>query len=135
MVLSRRKRKVGDSFHAELIPHRAQVSRLVELHLVRDGAGAEFLVGRVLQVPAGLLLLHKLAHNGPVLFGLILGNQGPPHFQVLGRIAFLVLGVALPRDDVCAQGREAKLEDVRRGERGDDVADGGIDDRDPRSPD
>lgn len=129
MVLARRNRKVCDSFHAQLVPDGAQITRLVELHLVGDRAGAEGLVVGVLQVPASLRLLDKLPYHRPLGSGIV--GHSPPDLQILRRIAVLVLGWTLPRYEVRPQRRKSELENIRGGERGDDVADGRIDDRNP----
>jgi hypothetical protein len=44
MVLAGRHGKIGHSLDTKLVPDSAQIVRLVELHLVCYGAGAEFLV-------------------------------------------------------------------------------------------
>lgn len=130
MGFPRRQREVSHALDAQLVPDGAQIVRLVELHLVGDGARAKHLVRRVLQVPAILVLLHILADHGAVLVVLGLVGHGPPDLEVLDGIAVVVLGGTLPRDDVCAEGREAQLVDVWGGERGDDVAARGIHHRD-----
>jgi hypothetical protein len=60
-------------------------------------------------------------------------RRGPPDLQILDSIAFLVFCVALPCDDVRSEGGEAEFEDVGRGERSDDMAERGVDDRNPGS--
>jgi hypothetical protein len=44
MVLAGRQRKIRHALDAKLVPHGAQVMRLVELDLVCHGARAELLV-------------------------------------------------------------------------------------------
>jgi hypothetical protein len=105
--------------------------RLVELHLIRHSACAEFLVGGVLQVPAGLLLLHIFADHRVLIAILGFFRRRPPNFQVLDSIAIFVFGGALPGDDIRPQGREAQLENVGGWERGDDLAMRSINDRNP----
>lgn len=131
MVLSRRQGKVLHALNAQLVPHGAKVLRLVKLHFVGHSPGAKALIVRVLQIPAGLIALDELSNDSAALLSLSLGQQSPPHLQVLDRIASLVLGGALPSNDIRRQGREAELEDVRNGKCADYVADGGIDDRNP----
>lgn len=130
MVLAGRQSKVSHALDVQLVPGVAQVPRLKELHLVGDGACAEILVGRVLQVPASLRLLHKLA-NDCTLSALGLIRHSRPDLQVLLGIAFLVLGRQLPCEDVGAQRGEAELEDVEGGDGRDQVAGRGVDDRNP----
>ena len=132
MVLAGRQSKVGHALHVQLVGGVAQVVGLEELHLVGDTAGAELLVGRVLQVPAGLGLLHVLADHCALGGGGVgLVGQRLPDLQVLVGVAGLVLGWQLPCDDVGAQRREAELEDVDGGDGRDEVAGRGVDDRDP----
>lgn len=102
MVLARRNGKISDTLDSELVPDSAQVVALVELHLVGDAAAAEALVTGVLKVPAGLILLHKLANNTPLSLGSGVVIDRPPDLQVLGSIAGLVLGRPLPGDNVGA---------------------------------
>ena len=90
MVLAGRQSEVGHAFNMKLVPWIAQIVRLEELNLIGDTAGAELLVRRVLQVPAGLRLLHVFADNCALgAFSLI--RQGLPDLQVLLRITILVL--------------------------------------------
>jgi hypothetical protein len=127
-VVAGRQSEVRNALDTELVPYGSEVIALVELNLVGDGASAELLVVRVLQVPASLVLLDKLANN--LTFSLSNLINGAPHLQVLDRIAILVLGRPLPGDDVCAGGREAELVDVIGRQGGDDVAVGSIDNGD-----
>jgi hypothetical protein len=132
MVLAGRQSKIGHALHVQLVGGVAQVVGLEELHLVGDAAGAELLVGRVLQVPAGLGLLHVLAdHCALSGLGLGLVGQRLPDLEVLVGVAGLVLGWQLPCDDVGAQRGEAELEDVDGGDGRDEVAGRGVDDRNP----
>lgn len=132
MVLAGRQSKVGHALHVQLVGGVAQVVGLEELHLVGDTAGAELLVGRVLQVPASLGLLHVLADHCALGGGGVgLVGQRLPDLQVLVGVAGLVLGWQLPCDDVGAQRREAELEDVDGGDGRDEVAGRGVDDRNP----
>ena len=124
-VVAGRQSEVRDALDTELVPHGSEVVALVELDLVGDGASAELLVVRVLQVPTSLVLLDKLANN--LTFSLSNLIDGAPHLQVLDRIAILVLGRPLPGDNVCAGRRETELVDVVGRQGGDDVAVGGID--------
>jgi len=102
MVFAGRHRESRHSLNAQLVPDRLQVAGLVELHLVGNGAGAEVLVGCVLQVPAGLVLLHEFADHGPLVTALALLGHNPPHLEILCRISILVFGGALPGNDVSA---------------------------------
>jgi hypothetical protein len=54
-----------------------------------------------------------------------------PHLEVLDRVAVLVLGGTLPRNDVGTFGREAYFEDIFGGKGGDDDARVSVDDVDP----
>lgn len=110
--------KVLDTLDAQLVVDGTQVGRLVEVHLVGDGASTELLIESVLQVPASLVLLHELANN--LAGGLVV--NGTPDLEVLDGITVLVLGGSLPGDDVSAEGRVAQLEDVLGGQSGDCVA-------------
>jgi hypothetical protein len=130
MVLAGRQSKVGHALDVQLVRRVAEVVGLEKLHLVGDGAGAELLVGRVLQVPASLGLLHVLADHC-ALSGLGLVGQRLPDLEVLVGVAGLVLGWQLPCDDVGAQRGEAELEDVDGGDGRDEVAGRGVDDRNP----
>lgn len=102
MVLARRDSKISNALEPELVPDSAQILALVELDLVGDATSTEALVAGVLQVPAGLVLLHKLANNTPLSLGAGAVVDRPPHLQVLGSVAGLVLCRALPGDDVGA---------------------------------
>ena len=102
MVLAGRQSKVGHALHVQLVGGVAQVVGLEELHLVGDTAGAELLVGRVLQVPASLGLLHVLADHC-ALGGLGLVGQRLPDLEVLVGVAAVRWRV--PRD--AAEGRPA----------------------------
>lgn len=133
MVLARRDGEVNDTLNPKLIPDSAQVGALVELHLVGDAAGAEALVAGVLQVPAGLVLLHKLANNAPLSLGASIVIDRPPDLQVLGGIAGLVLCRTLPGDDVSAQRRKTKLEDVLGGQHGGNISSGSVNNSHPIS--
>lgn len=119
-----------DALNPQLVPDSDEVVTLKELDLVGHKAGAEALISRVLEVPAGLRLLHKLAQrllHGS--FGKILNRA--PDLEVLGGIAVLVLGRALVGTQESALGREGQLESSHDfGESSQDVADGGIDNRD-----
>ena len=127
VVLARSQSKVGGTLDAQLVPNGDEVMALEELHLVGDEAGAVGLIGGVLQVPAALLLLDKLAdrHLGGSIDAVL---DGAPDLEVLGGVAGLVLGRPLPGDDKGAQGREAELVDVGNGQAQDELAAGGIDD-------
>jgi hypothetical protein len=105
--------------------------RLVELHFICHSARAELLIRGVLQVPACLVLLHVFADDCTVLVVFALLSYSPPDLQVLHGVAFFVFRGALPGNDVCPQRREAQLEYVGRGKRGDDMAGRGIHDRNP----
>ena len=131
MVLARRQSEVSHALHAKLVPWVAQILRLEELHLVGDTARAELLIRRVLQVPASLRLLHILADHCS-LGTLRLVWQSLPDLQVLLSVALLVLARELPCNDVGAQRRESKLEDVDCRDGRNEVASRGIDHRNPR---
>ena len=129
MVLARSEGKVGNALDAELAPNRREVFAPVELYLVGNHARAILLIVAVLKVPARLRLLDPLAD------GLLLGTRSKvldsaPNLQVLIGIAILVLGWALPRAEVGAARRKAKLVDVGHREGGPDVATGSVDDHD-----
>lgn len=64
MVLAGRQGKISYALLAKLVPWVAEVFGLEELNLVGDAAGAKLLVRRVLQIPAGLRLLHVFADDG-----------------------------------------------------------------------
>jgi hypothetical protein len=130
MVLAGRQGEISHAFHAKLVPWVAQIFRLEELNLVGHTTGAELLVRRVLQVPAGLGLLHVLADNC-ALGALSLIRQSLPDLQVLLSVALLILRRQLPCDDVCAQRGETELEDVDSGDGRDEVAIGGVNHRNP----
>lgn len=102
MVLAGRQSEIGHAFNTELVPWIAQIFRLEELDLVGDTASAELLVGRVLQVPAGLRLLHVFADDC-ALGALSLIRQGLPDLQVLLGVTLIILRRQLPCDDVCAE--------------------------------
>lgn len=107
---------------------------LVDLNLVRDHSGAELFVVGVLQVPPGLGLLHEAANRLFLdAFGQRLFVNDQPHLEVLDGVAVVVLGRALPRDDISALGRKAYLENILGREGGDDFARVGVDDVDPMS--
>lgn len=129
LVLAGREGKVGDALNAQLVPHGTEVVAVVELDLVGDDARAEALILRVLQVPAISRLLDELA-NGLLLS--IIGEllDGAPDLEVLGSIAILILGGALPGAQVGTVGGEAEIVDGRDGQRSQDVADGRVDDDD-----
>ncbi len=88
---------------------------LVELNLVGHKTGAEAFVGSILQVPARHGLLHELSKR---LLLSIVGNvlDDAPDLEVLGGIAVLVLGGALPCAQVSALGRESQIIDGRQGQ-------------------
>lgn len=134
MVLARRDSEVADALNPKLVPDSAQVAALIELNLIGDAAGTEALVARVLQVPASLVLLHKLTNNTPLSLSSGAVVDSPPDLQVLDSISILVLRRTLPGDDVSAQGRKAEFEDVLCGQRGSDVSGRGVDNEDPGSP-
>lgn len=131
-VLTRRERKITHALDPQLIPHLGQVIALEELDLVGDDASAEALVGRVLEVPAGLRLLDPAPHDSMGLGGGV-GRllHDLPDLEVLGGVAIGVLGRTLPGDEVGSEGGEAQLEDILGGDGRDDVTDGGVDDGDP----
>ena len=129
LVLAGREGKVRDTLNAQLVPHGAEVVALVELDLVGDDARAETLILSVLQVPAIGRLLHKLA-NGLLLSIISDLLDGAPDLEVLGRIAILILGGALPGAQVGAVGGEAEIVDLGDGQRSQDMADGRVDDDD-----
>lgn len=118
--------KVSSPLDSELVPDLDEVVALVELHLVGDEASAVLLISRVLEIPASLLLLDEAAE------GLLVGGRDAflydtPDLEVLGRIAVLILGRALPCDDKGATRREAELVDVLDGEGEDLRAGRGVD--------
>lgn len=120
------KGKVGDTLHTQLIPNGAQILAFVELDLVGDAARAELFIGRILQVPSRLALLHKLPNHSSLSVLACIVVDGAPDFEVFGSISIFILGWALPRYDECAQWGKAQLVDVLGGQSGDDVARGGI---------
>jgi len=63
VVLARRDRKVGDAFDTQLVPDLGQIVALIDLDLVRHDSSAEFLVEGILEIPAGLRLLHESANG------------------------------------------------------------------------
>lgn len=130
MVLDTRSEgEVSGTFDAELVPHGDQIMSLVKLNLVGNKASAVLLVGSVLQVPAALLLLNKLA-NGQLVGG---GNavlDGAPNLQVLGGISGFIFAGALPGDEESTERGEAKLVDVEDGQAEDLGSSGGVNDRD-----
>lgn len=105
---------------------------LIKLNLIRHNPSAIALIRRVLQVPTGLRFLDKTTdHCIFVLSGSILClSLDAPHLEVLDSIAILIFRWSLPSNHVCTKGGEAQFEDVVGREGGDDVADGGVDDRD-----
>ncbi|KAG9912408.1 eukaryotic translation initiation factor 2A, partial [Aureobasidium melanogenum] len=107
-LLRDRRGEVGDvedldlSRHALALWHKdgnigiaAQIRRLVEVHLVGDSTGTEFLVQSVLQVPASLVLLYELAND--LAAGVVV--EGAPDLEVLDSVAVFVLGRPLPGND------------------------------------
>lgn len=102
MVLAGRQGKVSHTVDAQLVPWVAEVLGLEELDLVGDGACAESLVRGILQIPASLRLLHKLADHCS-FSSLFFGGHSRPDLKVLLGIAVLILGWQLPCDDVGAQ--------------------------------
>lgn len=129
LVLAGREGKVGDALNAQLVPYGAEVVAVVELDLVGDDARAEALILRVLQVPAISRLLDELA-NGLLLSTIGELLNGAPDLEILGGIAILILGGALPGAQVGTVGGEAEFVDGRDGQRSQDVADGRVDDDD-----
>ena len=125
--MTRRQRKVRNTLHAQLIPDCGQVVALVELDLVGHGAGAQLLIGSVLQVPSGLRLLDETAHDRVLISGL----NGAPHLQVLNGVSVRILRRTLPGDHVGAERGETQLEHVIGGDGPDGMANGGVDDGDP----
>lgn len=112
MLVTRRDCKISYSFHPEFVPNRAQVSTLVELHLIGHNSSAELLVGGILQVPPGLVLLHKLANRISLTLVASAFIQRFPNLEVLGRITVLVLRGSLPSNQECTVRRESELKDV-----------------------
>ena len=137
LILPRRQRKIRHALDPKLIPHGAQVPAFIELDLVGDNARTELLVGRVLQVPAGLRLLDKASNHilpvASIAVTAIVARavlRDPPYLQVPHRIAVVILGWSLPGDDVSAERGESQLENVLRRQGIDNMADGRIDDGD-----
>lgn len=124
MGLPRRKSKIRHPLHTQLIPDRRQIVALVELNLVGHDAGTQLLVGRILQVPAGLRLLHVAAHDRMLVAAL----NCAPHLEILHSVSIGVLARPLPGDHVGTERGEAQLEDIVGGDGRDDVTDRGIDD-------
>lgn len=127
MGLSWGERKICHPLYAQLIPNSRQIITLVELDLVGHDAGAQLLVGSVLQVPACLRLLDILADDGVFIPAL---NRAP-HLEVLGSVSIGVFGWPLPSDQVGTERREAQLEHVLGVDRGDNVAGTGVNNGDP----
>jgi hypothetical protein len=130
VVLARRHGKVTHALEVQLGPDRPQVAALVELHLVGHDARAVRLVRGVLQVPARLAPLHKLPHHTARAALASVVVEGAPHFEILARVAVVVLAGALPGYNVGAERREAEFKDVFGGQRRDEVADGRVNDGD-----
>lgn len=129
MLTARGQGELGDSLDAQLVPNCDEVVALEELHFVGDLTRAVGFVVGVLQVPVALLLLDELA------YGLLGGGvnallDGAPDLEVLGGIAGVVLGRALPGDEKGALGRKAELVDVGNGQVQGRLAAGGVDDAD-----
>lgn len=125
---SRRKGEVRYAFDPQLVPNSLEVVALVELDLVGDETGTEFLVGRVLQVPAALRFLNKLAQR---LLGCSVRKilDGTPDLEVLGSVTVLVFGGPFQGGEEGTQRGEAQLVDEgKAGQRGDGGSSGGIDD-------
>jgi hypothetical protein len=58
-------------------------------------------------------------------------GHSPPDLEVLHSIAIFILRGALPCNNIRSEGREAQFEDIGSGERSDNLAGGGVDDRNP----
>lgn len=129
MVLAWSEHHIGDSLDTKLVPRVAQIARLEKLHLVCYNARTILLVGRVLQVPATLVLLDVFADDRPrsVIFSFV--GQRLPDSEVLHSVSVFVLGWALPCNEICTEGGESELVDVRCRKCGNDVADRGINHR------
>lgn len=130
MVLhARSKGEIGSPFNSELVPHLDEIMALIELDLVGDKTSTVLLVGSVLQIPTILVLLDKAA-QGLLVLGSNTILNGAPDLQVLGSIAILVLGRALPSDEEGTAGGEANFIDARDRKGEDELTARGIDDAD-----
>lgn len=98
VLASRRKGEISGPFDPQLVPDGDEVVALVELDLIRDQPSTVLLVGRVLEVPAALLLLNK-ASNGLLVSSGDAVLDCPPDLEVLGGVAGLILGWPLPGND------------------------------------
>lgn len=115
------KSEIRHALNPQFVPDGLEVVAVVELDLVCDEAGAILFVCCVLQVPAILRLLHKLAER--LLSRLISGRlDGAPDLEILGGIASLVLGGSFPSSNEGAPGRKAQLIDGGQGKRSQDLA-------------
>lgn len=125
LVPSRRERKVQHPLHAQLIPDSRQVLALEELDLVGDDARAQFLIRRVLQVPAGLRLLDEPAHNRMFIS---IAFDHAPDLEILHGVAVGVFRRTLPGDQVGSERREAQFENIIGRDGRNNVPSGGIND-------
>ncbi|KAI6751372.1 hypothetical protein HG531_006068 [Fusarium graminearum] len=126
MVLAARSEgKVGGTLDSELVPDRNEIVALVELDLVCYETSTVLLIGRVLKVPALLLLLNKTAKGLLILTSNTL-LYNTPDLKVLGGIAILILARALPGDDESATRRETEFVNVKDRERKDLLTSRGI---------
>jgi hypothetical protein len=134
MILPWRHGEVRHTLDSQLVPHLGQIMALVDLHLIRDDACAELLVKGILQVPAGLGLLDKLA-NGISFnaLGASLLIDHEPYLEVLAGIAVFIFRRALPGDDIGTERRETDFVDVLSDEGREWYASVCIDDSDSAS--
>ena len=107
MALPRRHREVHHAIHPNLVPDNFQVLTLVDLNFVGDHSRTERFVMGILQVPAGLILLHEPGKGFLIdSFCQRLLVMDQPHLEVFDSVPIFIFGRPLPRDDVSAFGRK-----------------------------
>lgn len=126
-ILAGRDGEISDPLNSQLVPDLGEVLALVELDFIGDDARAMTLIGGVLKVPARLRLLDEAAHDYIFIFA----GHDLPNLQILHSITIGILGGTLPGDQIGSKRRETQLEDVLRGNGGDNVSDRRINDCHP----